>query len=105
ETFSGRRIFGYTAIVLSLIATAFIGFGLWVHHMFATPLPLLGRTFFSASSMMIAIPSGVQFFCWITTLWTGRLRLRVPRLFVCGFFLAFLPRGLAGVMLASVPTG
>src|SRR5436189_5243993 len=55
ETFSGRRLFGYTAIVLSLIATAFIGFGLWVHHMFATPLPLLGRTFFSASSMIIAI--------------------------------------------------
>jgi cytochrome c oxidase subunit I+III len=103
ETFSGRRIFGYTAIVLSLIATAFIGFGLWVHHMFATPLPLLGRTFFSASSMMIAIPSGIQIFCWITTLWTGRPRLRVPLLFVCGFILLFVLGGLTGVMLASVP--
>ncbi len=103
ETFSGRRIFGYTAIVLSLIATAFIGFGLWVHHMFATPLPLLGRTFFSASSMMIAIPSGIQIFCWITTLWTGRPRLCVPFLFVCGFILLFVLGGLTGVMLASVP--
>jgi cytochrome c oxidase subunit I+III len=103
ETFSGRRVFGYTAIILSLIATAFIGFGLWVHHMFATPLPLLGRTFFSASSMMIAIPSGIQIFCWITTLWMGRPRLRVPLLFVCGFILLFVLGGLTGVMLASVP--
>lgn len=103
ETFSGRRIFGYTAIVLSLIATAFIGFGLWVHHMFATPLPLLGRSFFSASSMMIAIPSGIQIFCWITTLWMGRPRMRVPLVFVCGFILLFVAGGLTGVMLASVP--
>ena len=103
ETFSGRRIFGYTAIVLSLIATAFIGFGLWVHHMFATPIPLLGRSFFSAASMMIAIPSGIQIFCWITTLWTGRPRLRVPLLFVCGFILLFVLGGLTGVMVASVP--
>jgi cytochrome c oxidase subunit 1 len=71
--------------------------------MFATPLPLLGRTFFSASSMMIAIPSGIQIFCWITTLWTGRPRLRVPLLFVCGFILLFVLGGLTGVMLASVP--
>src|SRR5205814_131342 len=100
---SRRAIFGYPAMVLSLIATAFIGFGLWVHHMFATPIPLLGRSFFSASSMMIAIPSGIQIFCWIITLWTGRPRLRVPLLFVCGFILLFVLGGLTGVMLASVP--
>jgi cytochrome c oxidase subunit I+III len=103
ETFSGRRVFGYPVMVLSLIATAFIGFGLWVHHMFATPIPLLGRSFFSAASMMIAIPSGIQIFCWIVTLWTGRPRLRVPLLFVCGFILLFVLGGLTGVMLASVP--
>jgi len=103
ETFSGRRVFGYPVMVLSLIATAFIGFGLWVHHMFATPIPLLGRSFFSAASMMIAIPSGIQIFCWIITLWTGRPRLRVPLLFVCGFILLFVLGGLTGIMLASVP--
>jgi len=103
ETFSGRRVFGYPVMVLSLIATAFIGFGLWVHHMFATPIPLLGRSFFSAASMMIAIPSGIQIFCWIITLWTGQPRLRVPLLFVCGFILLFVLGGLTGVMLASVP--
>src|SRR5207248_8155322 len=103
ETFARRKVFGYPAMVLSLIATAFIGFGLWVHHMFATPIPKLGRSFFSAASMMIAIPSGIQIFCWIITLWTGRPRLRVPLLFVCGFILLFVLGGLTGVMLASLP--
>jgi cytochrome c oxidase subunit I+III len=62
-----RPLFGYTAVVLSLVAIGFLSFGLWVHHMFATGLPLLGMSFFSAASMMIAIPSGVQVFCWIAT--------------------------------------
>ena len=67
-TFSRRQIFGYTAIVLSLVSTAFMGFGLWVHHMFTTDVPQLGQSFFTAASMMIAIPSGVQIFCWVATL-------------------------------------
>ena len=102
-TFSRRKIFGYTAMVLSLIATAFIGFGLWVHHMFATPLPQLGQSFFTGASMMIAIPSGVQIFCWIATLWGGKLTIKTPLLFVLGFFAIFVLGGLTGVMLASVP--
>lgn len=102
-TFCRRRIFGYTAMVLSLAATGFIGFGLWVHHMFTTDVPLLGQSFFTAASMMIAIPSGVQIFCWIATLWSGRPRLHPPLLFVLGFFFVFVLGGLSGVMLASVP--
>jgi cytochrome c oxidase subunit I+III len=102
-TFARRQIFGYTAMVLSLVATAFLGFGLWVHHMFATPLPQLGQSFFTGASMMIAIPSGVQIFCWIATLWSGRLNLKTPLLFVMGFFAIFVLGGLTGVMLASVP--
>ncbi|HEV7745206.1 MAG TPA: cytochrome c oxidase subunit I [Pyrinomonadaceae bacterium] len=102
-TFSRRRIFGYTAMVLSLIATAFLGFGLWVHHMFATPLPQLGQSFFTAASMMIAIPSGVQIFCWIATLWGAKLNVKTPLLFVLGFVAIFVMGGLTGVMLASVP--
>jgi heme/copper-type cytochrome/quinol oxidase subunit 1 len=102
-TFSRRQIFGYTAIVLSLVSTAFMGFGLWVHHMFATDVPQLGQSFFTAASMMIAIPSGVQIFCWIATLWAGRPRLQTPLLFVIGFFFVFVLGGLTGVMLAAVP--
>jgi len=102
-TFARRRVFGYMPLVLSLVATAFLGFGLWVHHMFATGIPQLGESYFTAASMMIAIPSGVQIFCWLGTLWTGRLRFRTPLLFVLGFVAIFVIGGLSGVMLASVP--
>jgi cytochrome c oxidase subunit 1 len=103
ETFTRRRIFGYPAMVLSLISTAFLGFGLWVHHMFATPLPQLGQSFFTAASTAIAIPTGVQIFCWIATIWSGRPRFTTSFLFVIGFFLLFTIGGLSGVMIASIP--
>ena len=102
-TFSRRPVYGYTAMVLSLIATAFLAFGLWVHHMFATNLPELGKSFFTAASMMIAIPSAVQIFCWIATLWTGRLNLKTPLLFVLAFFFILVIGGMTGLMLAAVP--
>ncbi len=101
--FTRREVFGYMALVLSLVATGFIGFGLWVHHMFATGLPQLGQSFFTAASIMIAIPSGVQIFCWLATLWGGRLRFQTPLLYVFGFIFTFMIGGLTGVMLAAVP--
>ena len=101
--FARTKIYGYTAMVLSLIATGFIGFGLWVHHMFATPIPQMGQSFFTAASMIITIPTGVQIFCWIATLWSGKLNIKTPLLFVFGFFFIFIIGGLTGVMLASVP--
>jgi cytochrome c oxidase subunit 1 len=102
-TFTQRPAFGYTALVLALIATGFVSFSLWVHHMFATGLPLLGLSFFTAASMIIAIPSGVQIFCWIAALWRGRPRFQTPLLFVVGFIVIFVLGGLSGVTLASVP--
>ncbi len=101
--FARRKIFGHTALVLSIVATGFLSFGLWVHHMFNTGLPQLGQSFFTAASMMIAIPSGVQVFCWIATLWAGRPRFDTPLLFVIGFLVLFVFGGITGVMLASVP--
>jgi cytochrome c oxidase subunit 1 len=101
--FCRRPVFGYTAMVLSLIGTAFIAFGLWVHHMFATGIPQLAESFFTASSMIIAVPSGVQIFCWLATLWSGRPRFATPLLFVAGFVAIFVLGGMTGVMVASVP--
>lgn len=101
-TFSGRPIFGYTAMVLALIATGFLAFSLWVHHMFATNLPELGKAFFTASSLSIAVPSAVQIFCWIATLWHGRVRLATPLYFVLAFFFILVLGGLTGLMLGSV---
>jgi cytochrome c oxidase subunit 1 len=102
-TFSRRPMFGYLAVVLSLVSTAFMGFGLWVHHMFATGLPALGESFFTAASIMIAIPTGTQIFCWIATMWSGRILVRTPMLWMLGFFAIFVAGGLTGVMLAAVP--
>ena len=103
ETFTRRAIFGYTAIVLSQVANGFLAFGLWVHHMFATGLPQIGEAYFTAASMMIAVTSGIQIFCWIATLWTGRLRMTAAMHFAFGFLFIFVMGGLTGVMLASIP--
>jgi len=102
-TFSRREMFGYPAVVLANIAQGFLSFGLWVHHMFATTVPQLASSFFTATSAMIAITTGVQFFCWIATIWLGKPRLRVPFLFVLAFVVVFMIGGLSGVMIASVP--
>lgn len=102
-TFSRRPLIGYLPVVLSLIATGFLAFGLWVHHMFVTGLPQLGASFFTASSMLIAVPSGVQVFCWLATLWCGKPFFRTPLLFVAGFVVIFVIGGLTGIMVASVP--
>jgi cytochrome c oxidase subunit 1 len=102
-TFSHRPVFGYLPLVLALIATGILAFGLWVHHMFVTGLPRLGESFFTASSMSIAVPAGVQIFCWLATLWSGRPVLKTPLLFVIGFIITFVMGGLTGVMVASVP--
>ena len=102
-TFCRRPMFGYLAVVLSLVSTAFMGFGLWVHHMFATGLPQLGESFFTAASIMIAIPTGAQIFCWIATMWSGRITVKTPMLWILGFFTIFVIGGLTGVMLAAVP--
>jgi cytochrome c oxidase subunit 1 len=102
-TFARRQVFGYLPLVLSVIGVGFLSFGLWVHHMFTAGVPQLGASFFTASSMLIAIPNGIQIFCWLATLWDGRPVLRTPLLFVLGFFFIFVIGGLTGIMLASVP--
>ncbi|OZI23167.1 cytochrome c oxidase subunit I [Bordetella genomosp. 9] len=101
-TFSRRPIFGYPAMVLALIAVAFLAFGLWAHHMYATSMPELGKRFFTASSLSIAIPSAIQIFCWLVTLATGRLRWSVPLCFVLAFFVILVMGGMTGIMLGSV---
>lgn len=102
-TFVGRPLFGYMALVTALIATGILSFGLWVHHMFTVGLPGVGESFFTASSMAIAVPAGVQIFCWLATLWAGKPVFKTPLLFVLGFIVTFVMGGLTGVMVASVP--
>jgi cytochrome c oxidase subunit I len=103
STFSRRAIFGYPVVVLSLVSTGILAFGLWVHHMFATGLPRVGYSFYTAASMAVSIPTGLQIFCWIATIWEGRPRLQVPMLYVIGFIITFVIGGLSGVIIAAVP--
>ncbi|NNM76277.1 cytochrome c oxidase subunit I [Sphingomonas sp. ID1715] len=103
ETFTGRPVFGYPFMVLALVSIGLLAFGLWVHHMFAAGLPRLGYAFYTAASMTVSIPAGVQIFCWIATIWAGRPRFEVPLLYVIAFIVTFVIGGLSGVMVASVP--
>ena len=101
--FARRPIIGYRWLVISVIATGFISFGLWVHHMFTVGIPQLAQAFFSVASMLVAIPTGVQIFAWLATLWTGRPVFDIPMLWIVGFLVIFVAGGMTGVMLALVP--
>ncbi|WP_119304147.1 cytochrome c oxidase subunit I [Dongia deserti] len=104
-TMARHRLVGYNLIVVALIATGFFSFGLWVHHMFTTGIPALSLGFFSAASMAVAIPSGIQVFSWIATMAAARERFRITTasLFVLGFLFIFTIGGLTGVLVALVP--
>ncbi|MCT7373985.1 cytochrome c oxidase subunit I [Chelativorans salis] len=104
-TMARRPLIGYRLIVVALIGTGFFSFGLWVHHMFTTGIPSLSLAFFSAASMAVAIPSGIQVFSWIATMAASRggFRITTPSLFVIGFLVVFTIGGLTGVMVALVP--
>jgi cytochrome c oxidase subunit I len=102
-TFCRRPLVGYTAVALATVTTMILGFGVWVHHMFATGLPPASLSFFSAASFAIVIPSAVAVFSWLATIWTGRPVFRTPFLFFAGFIVLFVIGGLSGFMTASVP--
>jgi cytochrome c oxidase subunit I+III len=94
----------YRLVVAAFLGTGFISFGVWAHHMFATGLPPISVSYFSAASMAVSIPAGIQVFAWITTLMAGRrVRWNVPALFTIGFLVTFTMGGLTGVMVAMVP--
>jgi heme/copper-type cytochrome/quinol oxidase subunit 1 len=102
-TFCRRPLAGYGYVVMSTIMTGLIGFGVWVHHMFATGLPPMALSFFSAASLTIVIPSAVTVFAWIATLWDSKPIIRTPMLFLLGFVLLFVIGGVSGVMTAALP--
>ncbi len=100
--FARKPIFGYRAMAYSMAAIAILGFTVFVHHMFLTGLPLQVQTFFSATTMVIAVPTGVKVFNWTATLWGAKIRYSTPMLFAVGFLIMFLIGGIDGVYLASL---
>ncbi len=101
--FSRKPLFGYAAMVFSGAFIAFLGFGVWSHHMFSTGMGPIADTVFSLSTMLIAIPTGVKIFNWIGTIWGGSIQLKTPMYFALGFIAMFIMGGLSGVMHASPP--
>jgi cytochrome c oxidase subunit 1 len=102
-TFSRKPLFGYSTVVFAGAVIAFLGFGVWAHHMFTTGLGPWANGAFAATTMAIAVPTGVKIFNWLATLYGGSIQLKTPMLFALGFISMFMLGGLSGVMHASVP--
>jgi cytochrome c oxidase subunit 1 len=101
--FARKPLFGYAAMVFSGAFIAFLGFGVWAHHMFAAGMGPFADAFFSLATMMIAVPTGVKIFNWLGTIWGGQIQYRAPMLFALGMIALFIIGGLSGVMHASPP--
>ncbi len=102
-TFTGRRMVAYPLVAVAELLVAFIGFGVWAHHMFAVGMATTTTIYFAAASMIIVIPSAIQLFSWLTTIVTGRPHFQTPLLWIVGFIVFFIIGGLSGVMFAAVP--
>jgi cytochrome c oxidase subunit I+III len=102
-TFSRRKMIAFPLVALAELLVAFIGFGVWAHHMFTTGLPIGVLVFFAAASMVVVIPSMIQIYAWLFTVNLGRPEFRAPLLFIGGFIGLFVVGGLSGIMFAAIP--
>jgi len=102
-TFARRKMLAFPLVALAELLVAFIGFGVWAHHMFATGLPLIAIVFFAAASMMVVIPSTIQVFAWTLTVTMGRPLFKAPLMFIGGFIVFFVLGGLSGISFAAIP--
>jgi cytochrome c oxidase subunit 1 len=102
-TFSRKKLFGYDSMVYATSSIAFLSFIVWAHHMFTTGMPLAGELFFMYATMLIAVPTGVKVFNWITTMFKGSISFETPMLFAIAFVVLFTCGGFTGLMLAIAP--
>ena len=102
-TFARKPIFGYKAMVFAIASIAFLSFIVWAHHMFTVGLPLGAEIFFMYATMLIAVPTGVKVFNWVSTMWGGSMTFETPMLFAIAFVILFTIGGFSGLMLALVP--
>jgi cytochrome c oxidase subunit I len=101
--FCRKAIFGYPAMVAASVAIMFVSLSVWAHHMFTVGMTSVSNAFFTLSTMIVGVPTGIKIFNWIATLWGGRIRFTTPMLFCIGFLFQFLIAGLTGIMLSVSP--
>ena len=101
--FSRKPLFGYASMVYATAAIAFLSFIVWAHHMYTVGMPVAGELFFMYATMLIAVPTGVKVFNWVTTMWRGAMTFETPMLFSIGFSVLFTIGGFTGLMLSIAP--